>query len=310
MDLEELFKMFFEPYYIQQAVMTIAQFDEKDNKIGEYTGEFKEIFDRIPNFECYYYRIAALGKHESSKRVYDKYFGVKTSSIGSLMLSEEGFLNAYLNYLVKDYWKNQKNKVCLSIPYNLAYVIAHDFWYVDRMKNLKQNTEVGFNCVIDNVVRRFKSLKQIEDLNVLNGMQGVYLLVLDRYRACYVGQSNDMRRRIMRHWSRNDYFTGSGIDMFKARDTTRIYAAVLKEKHRIHKLEHNLIEKIPARYTINCLAGGDLEEAINEGKSILKPENNDDDFIDYLKLSYNTSERIKKCQARFIVGEGHTCPNQ
>ena len=98
--------------------------------------------------------------------------------------------------------------------------------------------------------------------------------------------------------------------MFKAHDTTRIYAAVLKEKHRIHKLEHNLIEKIPARYTINCLAGGDLEEAINEGKSILKPENNDDDFIDYLKLSYNTSERIKKCQARFIVGEGHTCPNQ
>lgn len=41
MDLEELFKMFFEPYYIQQAVMTIAQFDEKDNKIGEYTENLK-----------------------------------------------------------------------------------------------------------------------------------------------------------------------------------------------------------------------------------------------------------------------------
>ena len=78
-----------------------------------------------------------------------------------------------------------------------------------------------------------ENLKQIEDLNVLNGKQGVYLLVLDRYRACYVGQSDDMRRRIMRHWSRNDYFTGSGIDMFKAHDTTRIYAAVLKENHRI-----------------------------------------------------------------------------
>lgn len=36
-------------------------------------------------------------------------------------------------------------------------------------------------------------------------------------------QSCDIRKRIMRHWSRHDYFSGTGIDMFKAYDTTRIF---------------------------------------------------------------------------------------
>ena len=299
MELEQLMQMFYESIHVQEATITIAQYGKWDNYIQSYTGEFKQIFEQIPQFDRYYYRVAALGKHESFQRVYGRHFGVKISSIGKFELSEEGFLNAYLNYMIGTYKKERDTDKARW--YNFAYLMEHDFWYIDRMNCLKQNTEDDFNRVLEGALKKYRSFKKIEDLNLLNEVNGIYILVLDRYNACYIGQSNNMKKRIMRHWARNDYFTGAGIDMFKAYDTTRIFAAITAPGKRTNMAERKIISAIPYRYTLNYLAGGDVNQLQAEGKSILKPENTDDSFVDYTKEYYDIAERVKESQARFIV---------
>lgn len=83
--------------------MTISQYDANDNEVGRYTNTLKEMFTQIPRFDRYYYRITALGKTEPNKNVPAPHFGIKARSFGSPYLTEEGYYNAFLNVLVKDY---------------------------------------------------------------------------------------------------------------------------------------------------------------------------------------------------------------
>ena len=300
-EIKELRGLFFETEPLEQVRMTIDCYNENDCIVSTHTGEFQEVFDNIPNFERNYYRVAVLGKHEGSKRVTTNYYGVKTTSVGGFKLSEESFLNAFLNKLVKEYAEDKRKETLAGQDYNFADVIVHDFWYIDRMRTLHQNTAEGFNFVLDRFVKRFRSFERVDDLNLLKGKNGIYLLVLDKYNACYFGQSNDIRKRIMRHWSRSDYFTGTGIDMYKAYDTTRIYAAITQPGYKTNHMENRVIESIPPRYTINCMAGGDIDYLEKTGKAITKPENRDDNFINYVHLNYNLTERIKENKSRFII---------
>ncbi len=303
MELEELMKMMYEAMHVQEAKITITQYDSDDCAVASYTGEFKTIFDNIPDFEKYYYRVTAFGKHEGFKRVTTNYYGVKTTSIGGFRLTEESYVNSVLNYMIKCYAKAKKMGLSTSdrYNYNFACVMDHDFWYIDQMKNVRQNTKEKFNYELKQLLKKFHSFKRIENLNELEGQNGIYLLVLDEYNCCYWGQSNNMRKRIMKHWSRNDYFSGTGIDMFKAYDTTRIYAAVTEGTRRTNELEHKVIQMMPPRYTLNCLAGGDGNQLVSHKKSILKPDNEDREFINYKKVYYSIEERIRENEGRFIV---------
>ena len=79
-------------------------------------------------------------------------------------------------------------------------------------------------------------------------MTGLYFLILDKYNRCYVGQSNDIKRRIQTHWSKVNYAT-TGIDMFKAYDTTRIYVNPVKKE--LDKWETTAILDIEQKYLLN-----------------------------------------------------------
>lgn len=303
MEREELIRMMYEIMHVQEAEITVTQYDNRDCDMASYTGEFKTIFNSIPDFEKYHYRVTAFGKHEGFKRVSTKYYGVKTTSIGGFRVTEESYVNSFLNDMIQCYAKSKKmglNERNLW-NYNFAYVMDHDFWYTDQMKNLHQNEKEKFNYELDQLLEKLRLFQRVENLNELQEKNGIYLLVLDEYNSCYWGQSNNMRKRIMRHWSRNDYFSGTGIDMFKAYDTTRIYAAVTGGNRSTNMLEHKVIQMMPPRYTLNCLAGGDVNQLVAQKKSILKPDNKDDEFNDYQRKYYNIEERIRENRKRFIV---------
>lgn len=290
-------------YSIPDIEMTISQFDYHDCEISRYTGTFTTIFDNIPNFGKYYYRVTALGRSDSQKRVSGEHFGIKTTSIGGLKLSEESYLNSYLNYIVYEYAKQKERDSQIPIDCNFSFVLIHDFWFIDRMRTVKQNSFEGFNAALDSFINKYSEFQKLENLNNVKGKNGIYLLVLDEYNVCYLGQSNDLRKRIMRHWSRNDYFSGTGLDMFKAKDTTRIYVALTESKHKTNALEHRVIRDMPSRYTLNCLAGGDIDYLENNNLSILKPSCPDNDFVNYVVQNYNITERINANKDRFIITE-------
>ncbi|MGN0193856.1 MAG: GIY-YIG nuclease family protein [Pseudoramibacter sp.] len=281
--------------------MTISQYDHWDREIGQYTGTFTSVFNSIPNFEKYYYRVTALGKKDVQERLSINHFGVKTTSIGGFNVSEESFINSFLNHDVSEYAKQKARGSVQTEDFNFAYVVIHDFWFIDRMKTIQQNTPEGFNDALDKFLRKFTEFQPLENLNDVKGKNGIYLLVLDEYNVCYLGQSNDIRKRIMRHWSRNDYFTGTGIDMFKAKDTTRIYTAFTDRKRKTNSLEHWTIDEMPSRYTLNCMAGGDIDYLEENSFAIGKDPCCDDNFINYVLSYYDIAERIKKCKSRFVV---------
>ncbi len=306
MDTDELFIGIGLSDTLPAVEMTISQYDHWDCEIGRYTGTFTSIFDSIPNFERYYYRVAALGKNDIQGMLSSKHFGVRVTSIGGFKVSEESFINSFLNNNVKEYAKRKECGGVQAIDFNFAYEMIHDFWFIDRMRTVKQNTSEGFNSALDGLLRRFKEFQPLENLNDVKGKNGIYLLVLDEYNVCYLGQSNDIRARIMRHWSRNDYFTGTGIDMFKAKDTTRIYYALTEKSRKTNSLEHRAINEMPSRYTLNCMAGGDIDYLAENSFSINKSPSPDSDFVNYVLQYYNIFERINANIGRFIVSSSKT----
>lgn len=280
--------------------MTISQYDYSDCEIGRFTGTFTSVLDNIPNFCSYYYRITALGKNDVQGRVNTQHFGVKATSIGGFNLTEEGFLNSFLNNEIQEYAKQIK-KTNSILDFNFSYILIHDFWYIDRIKTISQNTAHGFNSSLTSFLLKFKEFQQLSNLNDVADKEGIYLLVLDKYNVCYLGQAVDIRKRIMRHWSRNDYFTGTGIDMFKAKDTTRIFVALTNEKNKVNTLEHKTINAMPSRYTLNCLAGGNIDYLEKHAYALSKKPCTDNDYINYVTRNYNIIERIHANKNRFIV---------
>lgn len=80
-----------------------------------------------------------------------------------------------------------------------------------------------------------KSMWQVTDLQKWDGVEGVYVMVLDANKQAYVGASTDLRRRVRSQWTGAKQFDrllwGSvgesilSIDSLRALDTTRLYAA-------------------------------------------------------------------------------------
>lgn len=278
--------------------ITVSQYDHTDCEIGRFTGTFTSVFDNIPDFEYYHYRVTALGKGSDYRRTVAKHFGVNTISVDGPFLTEENFVNNFLNHEIAEYAKQRKCRHP-SQDFSFAYVLIHDFWFIDRMRTLKQNTPDSFQSSLNHFLSEFVQFKQLDDLNEVNEQNGIYLLVLDKYNVCYLGQAVDIRKRVMRHWSRNDYYSGTGIDMFKAQDTTRIYVAPITKG--INHLEHRVINAFPSRYTLNYLAGGNIDFLAKHSYNLSKTPCADTDFINYVTLNYDIIERIKSSNDRFIV---------
>ncbi|WP_285117283.1 GIY-YIG nuclease family protein [Leifsonia sp. fls2-241-R2A-40a] len=123
----------------------------------------------------------------------------------------------------------------------------------------------AFEAVIAGMLAAEPKLQEVTDLRPLDGVSGVYVMVLDGYRQVYIGQATDIRARIKRHWSGVKQFdrllwahkheSVMSIDSFRALDTTRVFAV---RTGRPDMLEQKLVEAVPADYRLNRISGGTL----------------------------------------------------
>ena len=131
-----------------------------------------------------------------------------------------------------------------------------------------------FAQAIEEALSEFPCLQEVSDLNEWRGVKGAYLLVLDEYKQCYVGQTTaagGIRQRIIVHWQKKPAFDRMlsgpversimGIDCFRALDTTRIFAAATDEAG---ELEGALQECLPDAYCANRTRAGDLAGGLAE----------------------------------------------
>lgn len=101
---------------------------------------------------------------------------------------------------------------------------------------------------------------------ILHFTQGVYVLILDEYKQVYIGQSTNIKKRILNHWSNNKEFdklifgrvdtSVLSIDSFGFLDTTRIFVIPVNDYYKLDLIEHKLIKQIDGKYLLNRTAGG------------------------------------------------------
>lgn len=148
-----------------------------------------------------------------------------------------------------DEWCNNQREKCLrNFDLNMQY-----------MSNL---SDEDFNRALTKFLK-IKKFIRILDLNDCKDMCGIYVLVLGKYKQIYIGQSNNIKRRIMDHWSKNKPFDrliyGSeeksilSIDSFGALDTTQIY--VFQTPYTFD-YEKKFVSKMDQRFLINRTGGG------------------------------------------------------
>lgn len=177
--------------------------------------------------------------------------------------------------------------------YTDEYVKLH---YKDCMDNFDLNIEYfsklnheDFDKYLKSFVKknRFNELKNLEEVKCI---EGIYILVLDEYSQVYIGISNNIKRRILRHWSYKKEFSGLldgsvnksiiSIDSFGALDTTRIFYKPIKEFQNRDEIENKYVYEFKNMYILNRVAGG------------INAENNT--FFRNMKLLLNKNDRKLK----------------
>ena len=120
-----------------------------------------------------------------------------------------------------------------------------------------------FNDTLNIFLKKNPKFFPVSDLNEVDNVSGVYLMVLDKHKQVYIGQSNSIKTRILKHWRiimpfdrliyGKEHNSVLSIDSFGALDTTRLF--VYKTKNPLYE-EANLVNKIPSCYRLNRVGGG------------------------------------------------------
>lgn len=154
--------------------------------------------------------------------------------------------NTYTEKYVKEHYDECMYNYDLNIKY---------------FSNLKHNE---FDKYLKSFVIKNK-FKEIFELEEVNKVEGIYILVLDEYNQVYIGISNDIKKRILAHWSSKKDFdrllfgkketSVLSIDSFGALDTTRIFYKEVKPQS-INSQEYQIVNKFNSIYTLNRVDGG------------------------------------------------------
>ena len=173
---------------------------------------------------------------------------------------------------VKYDWKNN------SLVYNEEFIKRNKEAILKNLNlNLKFYTELDseeFNKNLDKVLKLKKNngLKKVTDLKEYIGKKGIYIMVLDKYKQIYIGQSKrDVVERIINGKVNESKLS---IDTFGMLDTTRIYIEDIdplyyNNSEKIDKREEYLINSIPEQYLINKVGGGLRLDGIDSLKSFI-----------------------------------------
>lgn len=166
---------------------------------------------------------------------------------------KEEFLKIYEDtsavFYTESYCERKKERALINYDLNIAY-----FASLDSKK---------FNSALKKFIRKNRRFKEISNLNVVDDKAGYYVMVLDEYKQIYIGTSNNLKKRVMSHWSKRKQFdrlifgkvetSKLSIDSFRAFDTTRIFVYVTEDTFSI---EDKFIRSIPDEYCCNRTGGG------------------------------------------------------
>ena len=174
--------------------------------------------------------------------------------------------NAYVDEngtAYREEWCQEYRELCLK-NYDL------------NMKYFSMLDKEEFDKSLKTFLKQYKGFKEVTDLKKYSAVEGYYLMVLDGYKQVYIGKTDDIKKRIMKHWSQVRPFdrvlfpmysydkSCFSIDFFRALDTTRIYVWRRKMSDGI---ERELIQSFPSHFCTNRV-GGDVTMAIQAIASI------------------------------------------
>ncbi|MCD4827481.1 MAG: hypothetical protein K8Q99_06880 [Acholeplasmataceae bacterium] len=145
------------------------------------------------------------------------------------------------------------------------------------MKYFESLNKKEFNECIDSFLVRNPRFEEVKKLNDFKEVPGYYMLVLDEYSQAYIGTSDDIFKRIYKHWHKRKSFDRlifgyvensiMSIASFRPLDTTRIYILNTKSTYFY---EDKYINTIPEKFMCNRTWGGKMnggfKEAIIKGK--------------------------------------------
>ncbi len=170
---------------------------------------------------------------------------------------------------IPSYYLNLPNDFLIDKnTYSDSWVQQH---YEDCMYNFDLNMQYfnsldreQFDKALNKFIKKNKFI-QIYNLNKAE-VKGIYLLVLDEYKQVYIGISNNIKKRVLRHWNDRKAFSrlifGTkeesvlSIDSFGALDTTRIFIKEVKWHQDINKMEEKFVSELNGKYTLNRIKGG------------------------------------------------------
>lgn len=176
--------------------------------------------------------------------------------------------NAYVDEAATEYaltWCEDYRELCLkNYDLNMKYYSALD--------------SQDFNNAIICFLKKYKNFYEIDNLLCYEGIAGYYMMVLDEYKQVYFGKSDNIKRRIMQHWTKTKAFdrilfpmyavdtSCFSIDFFRALDTTRLF---IWKRNLLEGIEEELIKNFPQEFCCNRI-GGDITSAIEALATIKK----------------------------------------
>lgn len=180
------------------------------------------------------------------------HLGVVIREKSSNRITKEVYLAAKPEYMSG--W-SERSLIAQIPKANLNYDL--NMRYFQSLNGDKFNRHLLAQC-------RKHRMKECVDLNELDGVSGVYIMVLDEYKQVYIGQSNNIKKRIVKeHWARTkslerlifgDVCTSIiSIDSFGALDTTRVF---YRKSGDVFSLEQKIVRSFDCRYLLNRVDGG------------------------------------------------------
>lgn len=59
-----------------------------------------------------------------------------------------------------------------------------------------------YNKTVEEIIKKYKMI-EIRDLKDCKGKKGIYILLQEKYKQMYIGQTvRDLKERIVRHWKK------------------------------------------------------------------------------------------------------------
>lgn len=222
-----------------------------------------------------YLNVEKLGKLERPERI--EWFGAKIGSKKPKNITRESFSEPV--YTVSCSQRKMITSMVedgyMTIPNSIFSDETHytDEYVRNHVEDCKRNYDLNmayFNALDKDeflaYVEKFalrNRMKKTADIKELKGKSGVYMIVLGEYKQACIGRSQDMKKRIMQHWSnikefdRRIFGTPENsilpIDAFGAFDTTGIY---YKLTSYYDEIEEKLVSKFKKCYLLNRTAGG------------------------------------------------------